>query len=177
MTSVEKIKKLIDDNKYDIPEFETYSFCIDIPGKPESYARERKGRGKHFYNPKSGKMTEIRKNILKSLSLDERNILLTLVNTTSKSYNPDTYYTVSLTIKYYLPIPKGDSLKLSAQKEMNLIRPITRPDIDNYDKFILDTLHEVFYDDDKRVVSIHSEKFYSLEPRTIIIAEVCKIKS
>ena len=37
--------------------------------------------------------------------------------------------------------------------------------VDNYIKLILDVLHDVVYDDDKNVVGITAEKYYSTDPR------------
>ena len=49
-------------------------------------------------------------------------------------------------------------------------------ELNNFDKFLLDSLHEVLYDDDKHVVKIKSEKRYDFEPRTELTARITKIK-
>jgi Holliday junction resolvase RusA-like endonuclease len=68
----------------------------------------------------------------------------------------------------YCPIPKSTSKK---NKELMLngdIRPTTKPDLDNIAKAILDALNGRAFDDDKQVVSLTVEKFYSDTPRVIV---------
>lgn len=132
-------------------------------GKPEAYARERKGRG-GFYNPKGQLMLEHRKDLLKSISKQERDTLKELISS-------DKEYYVELTLKYYVPVPKTDSKKNQILKLNDILLPISRTgDLDNLDKFYLDTCHDVLYDDDKRVVRISAEKHYSIDPRVEITA-------
>ena len=45
----------------------------------------------------------------------------------------------------------------------------TRPDIDNYIKFVMDCLNGLVYKDDSQVVDIYSNKLYATNPQTIII--------
>lgn len=144
------------------------TIILNIPGKPESYSRERKGRG-GFYNPKSKKMLDIRKSLIKQLSDDQLKYTRDLINDKDKRYH------IELTINYYIGIPKNTSIKDMVKMKLGWIKPTTRPDLDNYGKFILDTLHDVLYDDDKRVVRTEESKEYSLEPRTEIIAMIYSI--
>jgi Holliday junction resolvase RusA-like endonuclease len=139
------------------------SVYLTRSGKPEAYARERKGRG-GFYNPKGQLMLEHRKDLLKSISKQERDTLKELISS-------DKEYYVELTLKYYVPVPKTDSKKLQTLKLNDILLPISRTgDLDNLDKFYLDTCHDVLYDDDKRVVRISAEKHYSIDPRVEITA-------
>lgn len=133
---------------------------FQFKGKPIPYARERKGRFNSFYNPKEKEMKELRKLLLKSLSKNQKEKLGEILK------NPDSLYYVYLKAIYYVPIPKGDSVDLKILKEEQVIKPAIRPDLDNYDKFVIDALHEVVFDDDKRVISINAAKLYSLNPRT-----------
>ena len=50
------------------------------------------------------------------------------------------------------------------------------PDIDNYDKFIIDCLHNLVYDNDKRLIYINSSKKYSLHPRTELSVSILELK-
>lgn len=132
-------------------------------GKPEAYARERKGRG-GFYNPKGDKMIEQRKEFLKSITKEEREKLKSIRES-------DKEYYIELELTYYIPIPKTDSKIKKFLKESGCILPTSRTgDLDNLDKFYLDTCHDILYDDDKRVVSISAKKFYSEKPRVYITA-------
>ena len=47
--------------------------------------------------------------------------------------------------------------------------PGNKPDIDNYEKFVLDCLNGVVYHDDSQVVSCRHDKRYTQEPRTEIM--------
>ena len=82
---------------------------------------------------------------------------------------------VHLDITYAIQVQKTDSIKNTALKLAGVIKPALRPDIDNYDKFILDAMHEVVYDDDKRVVGIKSEKIYSKDEYTKVNVKIEEI--
>jgi Holliday junction resolvase RusA-like endonuclease len=45
------------------------------------------------------------------------------------------------------------------------MRPLTRPDIDNYCKAPLDALNGIVWRDDSQVVELTVSKFYSSRPR------------
>lgn len=154
-------------------ETETSTYKITIPGTPINYLRERSGRN-HFYNPRGKELRSVRKLVLeKLLTKTEKEKLKSLVEDESK-----TYY-VSLKIEYYVPMRKNLSKEMQLLQKNKFIRPDIRPDLDNYDKFLLDMFHSVLYDDDKRVVSIQSDKYYDDSPRTeisVFIWEIRKIK-
>lgn len=172
MTEKEKYKKIIELkdnidylNKIEYKNTNEYNRIINlvINKKPENYSRERKGRGNHFYNPKSSEMNEFKNECRKKLSKED---ILYLKELKDKPYN------VSIDVKYFIPIPKNDSLKTSVLKELGQIKPSKKPDLDNYDKFLLDSLHDVFYDDDCCVVKINAEKLYSINPRTELTVKI-----
>lgn len=170
MANIDSLKKKLNDPEFvdKILSEETKDICkvltFKINGRPESYARERKGRGKHFYNPKSEKMAKTRKDLIHQLSKEDYAFIKNLID------NPESDYFVELSMKYFIKIPNSTSIKDSIKMIHGIIRPIVRPDIDNYNKYILDTLHEVLYDDDNRVVRSEEEKLYAIEPRTEITA-------
>lgn len=68
-------------------------------------------------------------------------------------------------IKAYYSIPASDSIKKRIKKLDGTIRPVKKPDIDNIAKIILDSLNKIAYDDDKQIVSLKFDKFYSDRPR------------
>jgi len=43
-----------------------------------------------------------------------------------------------------------------------------KPDLDNLEKFYLDCMNGIIYEDDKQIVKLQSKKVYSKEPKTII---------
>ena len=71
----------------------------------------------------------------------------------------------------YLPIPKKTS-EANREKMLNgSIRPIVKPDFDNIGKLIADALNKIAYDDDKCIVDAQVRKFYSDNPRTVVIIQ------
>lgn len=74
---------------------------------------------------------------------------------------------VSMTVTFYLTIPKSwQNAKKQLAKE-GKVRPTTKPDIDNLAKAIMDGCNGLLYNDDKQVVDLTLRKFYG-EPRTEI---------
>lgn len=64
---------------------------------------------------------------------------------------------------------KSFSKKKAEQAEAKALRPITKPDVDNYAKGIIDALKGIVWQDDGQVVRLITEKFYSSEPRAEVI--------
>jgi len=73
-------------------------------------------------------------------------------------------------LHFYYPMP----LSWSAKKRQSMEgAPVTtRPDLDNYVKFMLDALEGYIWDNDSCVVQIHAAKSYSEAPRTELKAYV-----
>lgn len=74
---------------------------------------------------------------------------------------------LELGIKVYRPIPKSFSKKRTALAEAGQLRPVTKPDLDNYIKGIKDALKGVCWRDDSQVISYlePTGKYYSDTPR------------
>ena len=68
---------------------------------------------------------------------------------------------LAVEIKAFYPIPKSTPKKKRLAIEQNEIRPQTKPDCDNIIKGILDALNGVAYYDDKQVVCVSCNKYYS----------------
>ena len=82
---------------------------------------------------------------------------------------------IMITLHFYFPRPKGhfgtgrnsDRLKASAP-----VLHTKKPDIDNLEKFVLDSLNKVMWKDDSQVFSVVKSKSYTLQdPRTEIKIE------
>jgi Holliday junction resolvase RusA-like endonuclease len=67
-----------------------------------------------------------------------------------------------------LPIPKSLSKAKQAQAIAGTIRPVSRPDVDNYAKSALDGLNTIVWRDDAQVVDLMVSKFYSDKPGLVI---------
>lgn len=72
---------------------------------------------------------------------------------------------LSIVIKVYRPMPKAFSQKKAAEAEAGRIRPITKPDADNYLKGIKDALKNIMWKDDSQIVDAYVSKWYSQKPR------------
>lgn len=80
---------------------------------------------------------------------------------------------VKATIKAYFKIPSSFSKKKLKQIEDGALYPVKKPDCDNIAKTILDALNGRAYEDDKQVIILQVEKYYSTEPRVEVeITEV-----
>jgi Holliday junction resolvase RusA-like endonuclease len=78
-------------------------------------------------------------------------------------------------IKVFRSIPKSMSKKRIEAAEKGEIRPVTKPDIDNYQKLVYDALNGIFWRDDSQIVDSRAAKFYSVTPRIEIeIMEIFK---
>ena len=69
-------------------------------------------------------------------------------------------------IRAFYLIPKSKSEKQKDLMRQGIVRPDKKPDCDNVAKIILDALNGIAYADDKQVVRLVIEKWYSDEPRT-----------
>jgi Holliday junction resolvase RusA-like endonuclease len=168
MTKQEKFKSKLNDSNYlfqTIVNYEKNKNTIELnfvkEGQPVNYVRERyTGRGHRFYNAKAGIMKDMNKYFISMIPKEHKDYLQNLLA------NPEAVYNVKIYADFYVKTPNADSVETKVLKEKKVIRPTIAPDTDNYVKLLLDTLHGVAYDDDKRVVSITAHKYYSIDPKT-----------
>lgn len=79
---------------------------------------------------------------------------------------------LSVTMRVYLPVPRSFSFKKQQLALSGALRPVTRPDLDNYIKQ-LDALNGVCWLDDSQIVILRALKLYSDHPSVEIeITEV-----
>ena len=76
---------------------------------------------------------------------------------------------IMVELYFFRDIPKSFSKQKKIQAADGVLRPLTKPDTDNYIKLVLDAINGVFYKDDSQVVEVIGRKFYAEEPRTEII--------
>lgn len=81
---------------------------------------------------------------------------------------------LKIELKFYMSIPKSMSKKQRLLIKEEKLRPLKKIDLDNGIKIILDALNKVAYDDDKQVVSLNAEKYYSEEPRVEV--KICQME-
>lgn len=77
---------------------------------------------------------------------------------------------LALSIRVYRTMPKSISKKKQALALAGEIRPVTKPDLDNYVKGAVDALKGVVFRDDSAIVAFHEPfgKWYSDRPRVEI---------
>lgn len=73
-----------------------------------------------------------------------------------------------LHIRIFRAMPKSLSSKKQDLAEFGTIRPVSRPDFDNYAKLVCDSMNKIFFNDDSQIVDCRVEKYYSRNPRTSI---------
>ena len=133
---------------------------IIVEGKPEPQLRPRAtriGNSIRLYDPKT--------------TTDYKNLVKWTAKQQWKQKPLECPLVVELDI--YRQIPKSTSKKRRKLKNERVIRPVVKPDIDNYSKGILDSLNGIVYKDDSQVVSLIANKYYSDNPRVEInISEV-----
>lgn len=75
---------------------------------------------------------------------------------------------LQLLVRVYKPTLKNFSKKKKAAAEQGELRPITKPDIDNYVKGVKDACNQIIWKDDSQVVELIVSKWYSETPRVEI---------
>jgi Holliday junction resolvase RusA-like endonuclease len=75
---------------------------------------------------------------------------------------------LSLLLIVHLPIPASWSKAKQASALNGTVWPVSRPDVDNYAKNILDALNGIVWADDSAVVSLACMKIYSDDPRAVV---------
>jgi Holliday junction resolvase RusA-like endonuclease len=72
---------------------------------------------------------------------------------------------LGMMLTVYRSIPKSFSKKKAALAEVGEIRPVSKPDVDNYLKGVKDALKGIVWKDDSQVVEVFAQKRYSSRPR------------
>ena len=74
-------------------------------------------------------------------------------------------------VHVYMSIPKSVSQKKRAMMLAGEIRPEKKPDNDNIEKIIFDSLNKIAYHDDASIVDNRTRKWYSEQPRVEVTLE------
>lgn len=83
---------------------------------------------------------------------------------------------LALEVKIFKPSLKNFSKRKKAEAEQGIIRPVTKPDVDNYVKGIKDALNQVIWKDDSQVVDLHISKWYSETPRVEVTVQPLEVQ-
>ncbi len=75
---------------------------------------------------------------------------------------------VAIDLIFFMPIPKSTSAFKKRQMQNGIIAHTKKPDIDNLQKFILDCMNKLVFEDDSQVCEIRAKKIYSSKPATLI---------
>ena len=128
------------------------SKTITIPGKPQGKARPRVTRY-GAYTPESTKRYE---ELIRACWLQQA----------------DGWFVkegpIGVIMMAYFPIPVGTSKENRERMLAGTIRPTKKPDCDNILKCI-DALNGWAFTDDKQIVSMSVQKFFSEEPRLEVV--------
>jgi len=132
---------------------------LEVPGECVAQGRprfSRRGNFVHTYDPEKSRK-------YKSLvAISAKQVMLGREMLIGK---------LAMSVEVYRMPPKSMSKKKRAEALAGKIRPVTRPDIDNYLKGIKDALNKVVYNDDSQIVEVTASKFYGDPARTIIFVK------
>lgn len=81
---------------------------------------------------------------------------------------------IKLTLYIYRAYLKSWSKRTREKAQRGNVYPTTRPDLDNYEKSIMDACNGLLYEDDSQVVIKHSAKLYGETEQVIIEVEELK---
>ncbi|WP_313429611.1 RusA family crossover junction endodeoxyribonuclease [Siminovitchia terrae] len=78
---------------------------------------------------------------------------------------------IKVRLVIYRETLKSFSKRKRELAESGLLRPVTKPDLDNHAKSVLDACNGIIYKDDSQIVDLSVSKFYSENPRVEIRVE------
>jgi len=124
---------------------------VVIDGEPQGKARPRFSRRSGVvYTP------------AKTMSYEK--LVKLSCQTATKVFFEDGKY-LQVEIRAFFAIPTSASKKKKEAMLSGQIRPDKKPDLDNIAKVILDSANGLIYADDKQVVNLICDKYYSDRPR------------
>jgi Holliday junction resolvase RusA-like endonuclease len=126
---------------------------VVIAGPAVAKGRPRMTRRGFAYTPAKTRKYEAHGRLAAQLAMDGR---------------PPFDVPCGLTALIELPIPASWSKRRRAAAISGDIRPITRPDVDNYVKAALDAINGIVVADDSLVVDLQAQKKYSLTPQVVL---------
>ena len=125
-----------------------------IPGKPIPKASVRVGKHGGYYDKKSKTAA-----YMQAVALHARRAM---------AGTPPMVGPVEVVIIVVRTVPVGWSGKKKAAAWRGEVLPVTKPDVDNYCKAILDGMSGVVYRDDNQVVKLRAEKKFGDKPEAYV---------
>ena len=126
----------------------TNEIIVELAGAPMAKERVRVTRAGHAYTPERTLNYEARLAHAAQLVMNGRPLL-------------EGPLSVLLTI--IMPIAESKPKKWREAALVGKIRPVKKPDADNYAK-VLDALNLIVWSDDSQIVDLHVLKFYGAKP-------------
>jgi Holliday junction resolvase RusA-like endonuclease len=123
---------------------------ILFDGQPVAKGRPRMTRTGHAYTPAKTRQQEDYCKLAASLAMDRRMPLT----------GP-----LAIEMVVYRQIPPSWSQKKQTQAISGEIWPISRPDLDNYEKLVLDACNSIVWGDDAQICKVVKMKVFDLKPR------------
>ncbi len=132
-------------------------FTIVIPGDPTAQARPRlfkRGRKTMVYDPQGAFKSSLKRIVREQL----------------EAIDFDSHFQYPLlNFWFYMPIPKSMSKSERVYADIERLRHIKKPDVDNLLKLYIDVMTPLVYKDDNCVSLSRAIKLYSKAPRTVIV--------
>lgn len=139
-----------------------------IPGDPIPKARHRTFRRGNFtgtYDPQAKEKEKTKKYLVAQLHLFLNHPDDSISKEAAKLAHNSA---LELEITFYMPVAKSESEGKRNAKLWGIEEHISKPDLDNLEKFYLDCGNGIIYPDDRFIVKVRKKKLYSKNPRTEI---------
>ena len=127
-------------------------FLCRINGRPKGKGRPRFNKSGRAYTPKATREYEkaVREAAMKAAAA-------------LQWLKPDKEVPLEVSVTAYFPVPKSWRKADREAAYAGDLYPVSKPDIDNVEKLVLDALNGIAYHDDCRIVSVSGRKRYAGE--------------
>jgi Holliday junction resolvase RusA-like endonuclease len=150
--SIKDVEKALDLYNKNLNENPFKEISFTILGEPKAWNRAVKLKY-HVYDPNVGTKNGIKTEVYKQLeSLGYKDF---------QPFNGE----IELSLVIYKSIPKSLPKYKKILAEAGILKPLSKPDFDNYVKLLSDTLNNILFRDDAQVTFGKVEKKYSFKPR------------
>jgi Holliday junction resolvase RusA-like endonuclease len=141
-------------SEYDVSADTTQApVTVVVSGEPVAKGRPRITRKGFLYTPAHTRKFEAHGRLAAQLAMDGR---------------PPIEGPVRLELLAELPIRASWSKKKQARAITGDVRPIGRPDLDNFVKSGLDSINEIVVRDDSQIVEVSARKRYAVSPKLVM---------